>query len=447
MYIADIRISDVRGFGKDAVSLSLERANGRYAGWTVIAGRNGSGKSTFLRTIALAVVGPSASRTLVESFEGWVRQGAESGIVTCTLARDTRDGLTGRGRAFPHVAASLRWTQRAGPEPALTANLPNEERKRVERGPWADNPSGWLLAGYGPFRRVSGAAAEAQRLMVGPPRIASVVSLFREDASLYESVQWLREVYLRRLEQRAGFPELEKSVLRLLDDGLLPDGLTVDQMTSDGLLVRRGEIIIGLRDLSDGYRTVVALVLDIVQRIFLAHGEFKLRQDDSIICADYEGCILIDEVDAHLHVSWQQRIGFWLKSHFPKIQFLVTTHSPFVCQAADVNGLIRLPPPGSRDKARLVSESTYRQVVNGSLDEAVLSELFGLEQPYSEQTVRLRERVAELEAAVALDRASEKERSELIRLIDQLPSTTVSEVAGALGRLSRELCADSPAPH
>ena len=50
----------------------------------------------------------------------------------------------------------------------------------------------------------------------------------------------------------------------------------------------------------------------------------------------YEGVILIDEIDAHLHPAWQKRIGFWLKAHFPNIQFIVTTHSPFICQAADI---------------------------------------------------------------------------------------------------------------
>ena len=57
----------------------------------------------------------------------------------------------------------------------------------------------------------------------------------------------------------------------------------------------------------------------------------------------HRGVVLIDEVDVHLHVSWQRSIGFWLKKHFPNVQFIVTTHSPFVCQAADP-GRSLLPP-------------------------------------------------------------------------------------------------------
>jgi predicted ATP-binding protein involved in virulence len=44
-----------------------------------------------------------------------------------------------------------------------------------------------------------------------------------------------------------------------------------------------------------------------------------------------------------MHVEWQQKIGFWLTSHFPNIQFLTTSHSPFICQAAGPRGVIRLP--------------------------------------------------------------------------------------------------------
>ncbi|GHA10178.1 hypothetical protein GCM10010389_56740 [Streptomyces echinoruber] len=49
--------------------------------------------------------------------------------------------------------------------------------------------------------------------------------------------------------------------------------------------------------------------------------------------------------DVGLHVSWRRRIGPWLTAHFPGLQLLVTTHSPYICQSADPGGLIRLPGP------------------------------------------------------------------------------------------------------
>ena len=59
MYVKKVRIENIKGFGEGelAVDLDLKRPGGKYAGWTVLAGRNGSGKSTLLRAIALALVG------------------------------------------------------------------------------------------------------------------------------------------------------------------------------------------------------------------------------------------------------------------------------------------------------------------------------------------------------------------------------------------------------
>lgn len=74
MYITEIEISDLRCY-KGTQTLSLDRGDGRYAGWTVFAGRNGSGKSTLLKALALSVIGPMAARSLVGTFPGWVRRG------------------------------------------------------------------------------------------------------------------------------------------------------------------------------------------------------------------------------------------------------------------------------------------------------------------------------------------------------------------------------------
>jgi predicted ATP-binding protein involved in virulence len=149
----------------------------------------------------------------------------------------------------------------------------------------------------------------------------------------------------------------------------------------------------------------------------------------------HAGVVLIDEVDLHLHVSWQKRIGFWLKRHFPNVQFIVTTHSPFVCQAADARGLIRLPAPGENRPAEHVSEALYNTVVNGSPDDAVLTELFGLETPYSEESERLRERVAQLEALLQSGKGEEQDREELEELRSRLPQNLPTDVEQALRKL------------
>lgn len=442
MYIRKVKIENIRCFGADErrVDLDLERPDGKFAGWTVVAGRNGAGKSTFLKALALAVAGPTAARSLEASFAGWIRAGASWGELAIELDVGESDNFVGAGNfsRIPFWAELRLNAELDGPEPELTGMMMNsthEIAQYPQRGPWAENPKGWFLSGYGPFRRLEGHTVDTVRLMAGPSRLARIVSLFREDASLAECVAWLRSIYLLRLEGKTNAKQLEDNVLALLNDGLLPDGLRVLHVDSEALWTERNGVRLPLRDLSDGYRTVTALVLDLVKQLNACFGDFDLRGDAGSLICPYAGVVLIDEIDIHLHVSWQQRIGFWLKEHFPNIQFIVTTHSPFVCQAADPKGLIRLPAPGTDERAEHVSEELFKLIVNGGSDDAAMTALFGLEHAYSDRSEALRCRVAELEARVIRGSATPEEEVERTRLADQLPTTGSAMVEQALRNL------------
>jgi len=425
MHIARIQIENIRGFRE--VDLDLRRPDGSLAGWTVLAGRNGSGKSTLLRAVALAIVGSEVSHKLVQSFKGWIREAEESADVQVDLDSPQRRFQAGL------IWRTLLDEDELPPEP-ITGEIAENGRHLkwlLKEGPWSDRYRHWFLAGYGPFRRLTGHARDALGLMQGPERVARLVSLFRDEASLIEVVEWLTQVYLRRLEGRSGAAELERDVLRLLNDGLLPDA-RVEKIDSDGLWVRQHGTLLPLESLSDGYRTVAALVMDIVRHLHNAFGELGLHEvtngKTSHLEIRHPGVVLIDEMEEHLHISWQQRIGFWLKSRFPNLQFLVTTHSPFICQAADPRGLIRLSAPGDDRPAEHVPDSLYHTVVNGSADDAVITELFGLESPYSEESEEIRRQVAELEAALQTRNVSEEEREKLQELRDQLPQDQGTDV-------------------
>ena len=77
--------------------------------------------------------------------------------------------------------------------------------------------------------------------------------------------------------------------------------------------------------LSDGIRTTIGLVADIAHR--MAKLNPQLAEN---IATKTPGIILIDEVDMHLHPEWQQQILRSLKAAFPKVQLIVSTHSPQV---------------------------------------------------------------------------------------------------------------------
>ncbi|MCB2262407.1 MAG: AAA family ATPase [Candidatus Thiosymbion ectosymbiont of Robbea hypermnestra] len=96
-----------------------------------------------------------------------------------------------------------------------------------------------------------------------------------------------------------------------------------------------GEVVVEMEDatqpfsnLSDGQRGMAALVGDLAQRVARLNPQYggEVLQQTS-------GVVLIDELDLHLHPRWQRRIIEDLRRTFPKIQFICTTHSPFLIQS------------------------------------------------------------------------------------------------------------------
>ncbi|MEU3650740.1 AAA family ATPase [Lentzea sp. NPDC034063] len=417
MYVSQVKLRNIKGFhGAREVDLTLTRPDGSHAGWTVIAGRNGSGKSTLLQSIALVLAGPHTALTVVPDFENWTSHEAEQAFADARVhvPAGIDPAVSGTDRSERFIDLSLHW--RSG---SLYSSLNNamDEWKR-------STSAEWLCAAYGPFRRLGGSIPKSNRGL-------SITTLFDEGVSLAEGVSWLKWQHLRALEGEPGSDRLKRVALRLLSAGLLPDDHKVEDVTSEGLWVSRGTRRFPLRETSDGYRTVIAMVVDLLSQIHRAFGE--IQADGDVITAP--GVVIIDEVDAHLHVSWQQRIGGWLKAHFPNIQFIVTTHSPYICQAADPGGLIRLPGPEEQLPPHVVDQDLYERVVYGSGDDAVLTELFGLDSAYSEQAERLRKQLVELEVKVIAGHADEQEVQRYKELREKLTSSLTTRAEEVAARL------------
>jgi hypothetical protein len=388
---------------------------------------------------------------LQESFAGWVHQSADEARVLVNLDYVKKEDRFHGNAKSPGdgFAAALLWRQNGGEEPKFVADLANKKGgQSAVRGPWADNPRGWTVLGYGPFRRASGEAAPAARLMSGPPRVAALVSLFREDASLLESLEWLKDVHTRSLEGNERASATKRFVLSLLDDGLMPEGVRVLDFKADGLIVEQHGVKLTLRDLSDGYRTVATLALDILRHFDRSEPGLHMRDDGPLHRApplvQNHAVVLIDEIDAHLHISWQRRVGRWMTDHFPNVQFIVTTHSPFICQSASDRGIIRLSSPGepTRD-AEHVSPELFRRVVNGSIDDAIVTELFGLDSPYSIESQSKRAVLAELESRAIHGGISAAERRRLKSLQLELAFSVPDQVASALRELRAQIQDDN----
>jgi predicted ATP-binding protein involved in virulence len=91
------------------------------------------------------------------------------------------------------------------------------------------------------------------------------------------------------------------------------------------------------RLLSDGYRNIIGMAADIAYRCIKLNPHLGLNA-----VKEAKGIVLIDEIDLHLHPEWQKTVVADLKRAFPNLQFIATTHSPFIVQSLSNEELIDL---------------------------------------------------------------------------------------------------------
>lgn len=133
----------------------------------------------------------------------------------------------------------------------------------------------------------------------------------------------------------------------------------------------QGELIY-FRELSDGYQRMIGLVGTIAWRCASLNPHFGKEAH-----LHSPGIVLIDELDLHLHPKWQRRIVSDLKRAFPKIQFICTTHSPFIVQSLTAEEVIDLDGQIEYNPNDLAIED--------------VAEMMGVESPYSLENQKMEE--------------------------------------------------------
>ena len=163
---------------------------------------------------------------------------------------------------------------------------------------------------------------------------------------------------------------------------------------------------LSLDQLSGGYRIMLALVADLARR--MAQGNPHL--DDPL---QSEAIVLIDEVDLHLHPSWQQRVLPDLMRTFPNTQFIVSTHSPQVLTTVKPDHIVRLRRDGDGIVAAGSGGHTY-----GAPASDVLTAVMGVDErpPGNELTVALREYMQLVDAGKGKSETALQLRSKLEQL-------------------------------
>lgn len=152
--------------------------------------------------------------------------------------------------------------------------------------------------------------------------------------------------------------------------------------------------------LSAGYSAALDIITDLM---------LKMQKVDRLVRAyDMEGIVLIDEVETHLHLSLQKQIMPLLTRIFPKVQFIVTTHSPFVLNS--LNNAVAFD---------MVSQTPIDDLTDYS--SSVLAEgYFGVQEESAELVQRLK-RMAELVAMPKMNASEESELKHLMSDFEQVP--------------------------
>jgi hypothetical protein len=146
------------------------------------------------------------------------------------------------------------------------------------------------------------------------------------------------------------------------------------------------------------------------------------------------GVVIIDEIDAHLHPVWQTKIGNFFLKFFPKIQFIVTTHSPLVCRAAEKGSIWRLSMSYASDTSfaeNLVTEvlgEDKKQLLYGNILDAYGTTLFGKEPvQHSPETEKELMELGRLNMLESFGKITEDQRQRKKVLMQKYPTNYAAD--------------------
>lgn len=327
MQLKSLRLSQVRGFEQGEFEFK--------PGMNLIVGINGAGKSTVLDVlrIMLSQVLPkiSVSKSKPIPFDlSDIRKGQ-------TKLKTELEFLTSN---IPFTLVSeyaLHSEERSVPKYTFSI-LP--ENKKIQKSIQVSSEQP-LVVFFSPIRshpvmKISGRGSSA-----GGQAFSFANSLYHRELRIREFIDWFRA------QSELGRDEPEKIIFgrnqdmfnqvmrRFLDNCSdlrveienLPEkrdknGNIVAQKPIPQMLINKNDTTLDIRQLSDGERGMLSLVLDLARRLYYANPKLSDPLQEG------EAVVLIDELDLHLHPGWQRDVVQKLTTTFPKCQFIATTHSP-----------------------------------------------------------------------------------------------------------------------
>ena len=387
MYIEEIKIKNLRVFAEASATFQYpgrkctkdERAVA-IPNLNLILGNNGAGKSSLLKAIGLSAIGPLAMKftpfMLVRKNK---KSAARSSAVPAHMAEAELIGQCtwqDHARTKPDTKLTrAEWKTSVIREgdgesvnfsPVQASSVAESLRIRWELVHQNDCPA-FLAVGYGSTRRVDtdpSAATPNSKLRSIPLRHQRIQSLFSDGYPLIWLGHWLPVLKSKN-------PGRFSQVCTLLNE-VLPDDIEFTAKTdkSEEYLFSQNGALVPFAALSDGCRAFVGWVADMLYHICFGCPK-------GVKLVDNCGIVLVDEIDLHLHPEWQKTVLPKLAATFPKLQFIVTTHSPIVVGTLQRENIWVCEPAPDGNGSVLVQKDIG---VNGlSADQILLTPYFGLE--------------------------------------------------------------------
>ena len=356
--------------------------------WNILLGDNGVGKSSVLRAIAVALCGRDAQPFA----ERLLKFGQTSGQIVLKFA----DGQE-------HVTELFRTSGEA------EVKSPSARLMDID---------GWLALGFPALRTVTWHRSRGPQLEEGKkrPNPTDLIPLLDggPDPRTDQLKQWIINVDYRA--KKSASDEDRRRYARLLDDffrviNSLTGGLRIGFGQVD---LDRGQVLLSTDDgpvpleaVSQGTVSLLGWIGVLMQRLYEVYDDVERPHEQFAL-------VLMDEIDAHMHPEWQQRLVPALAELFPHIQFLATTHSPLIVGGMDVKQ-IKGSSATRTAKVRLIELDP--DTTMGRTDQVLTGELFGLETTLDSAT---QQAVARYQEILALPSRSAEQDDELRRLEETL---------------------------
>lgn len=313
------------------------------APWIFLTGLNGHGKTCVLQAIYLALAGAVDGQTILVTDRNFYLEAEVeiAGGATKQFITKSRDEYSQGTREIPLVAYG---PSRLSVQGSLSAN---KEKEQSSNSYSLFNSNGILLN------------IETELLsLLTRGRTLVQSDAINGDSSLQDTGSKLIGQY--------------NAIIKVLMK-LVPNiaSITVDKNYQNIQYIEVGDPKPKFFDeLASGYKSIIAMVGDMMIRLFN-------KQTSNTIPAALEGIVLIDELDLHLHVSWQKKLPGLLSEVFPKIQFIATTHSAIPILGAP-KGSLFLTVDRTEDEG-IIIEKLDIDVANLTPNLILSSEIFGFQ--------------------------------------------------------------------